>query len=225
MHRLLSFTYLYLIPLLLSAVSSLRAFRWKWPKHLQAFSFFLILTVIVEAFALTWKWGKYWLLDENYKSNNHWIYGAFITVRHLFMLYFFYHILESSKHRKIIRVSVIPVLIFNIINYIFIQSPFEANSYSLIITNLITIFLCLIFFIQVLKNERIIPLSQSAEVWIALGTFLYYAATLPLFIFFNYLQQIKSPIFNSYLYINDAMNVAMYSLYLIAFLCKPHSLK
>ena len=209
---------------MLSAVSSLRAFRRKWPKPFRIFSIFLLITVLVEVFVIAWvKLG----LNEKFgfNRNSHWIYGVFITVRHLFLLYFFYKILNSPSIKKLIKQSVIPVVAFAIINYAFIQSPLRLNSYTIIITNLITILLCLAFFYQILKNERIIALSKSTEVWIVSGTFLYYAVTLPLFIIFNFLVRQDSPLTSSFFRINDVMNVIMYSSYLIAFLCNPHSPK
>jgi hypothetical protein len=223
MRRLLDLNLLYLIPLLLSAVFSLRVFMRKWPKLFKVFSIFLWITAFFEFFAVAW---VFWLHKKfGFNYYNHWIYGALITIRHLFLLYFFFNILNTPSIKKLIKQSVIPVVAFAIINYAFIQTPFALNSYTMIITSLITILLCMAFFYQILKDERIIELSKSTEVWIVSGSFLYYATTLPLFIIFNFLVKENALLMSSFYRINDLMNLIMYSSYIIAFLCKPHSPK
>ena len=225
MRKLLSYKYIYLIPLLASAIFSLRSFRLKWPKPFRIFSIFLWTTFLVEAFAIAWKWGLCKTGPWNFSPNNVWIYCAFITIRHLFFLAYFHAILENELVKKIIRWSVVPFLVFAVLNYFYIQTPFDANTYTMIIANSFTIFLVLIFFQEILRSKKIIRLGQSTQVWIAFGTFIYYSGTLPLFIFFNYLMKYSPGAFSSYYQINDALNIIMYTSYLIAFLCKPHSLK
>jgi hypothetical protein len=225
MQKLLSYSYLYLIPLLLSAIFSLRSFRLKWSKAFNIFSIFLLSTLAVEALAIAWKWGlcktAYW----DYSPSNLWIYNAFLMIRNLFFVAYFYEIITSALIRKIIKLSVIPFLVFGVINYSIIQTPHRVNNYSIIIANTTTVLLSLAFFRQVLKDKKIIKLSNSAEIWIALGAFLYHSATLPLFIFFNYLIKENLPLADSYFHINDALSIIMYVFYLISFLCKPHSRK
>lgn len=223
MHRLLHYSYIYLIPLFFSALFSLRSFRLKWPKALKVFSCFLITTAVVEAFAIAWKWELY--KTGHWRLTNLWIYNAFLPVRHLFYLWFFYETITSAIVKKMTLLSALPVFIFGVINYFFIQGPHAVSTYTIIIENIITIVLVLVFFYQVLRNKNIIRLSASAEIWICLGTFIYYSGTLPFFMLFNYLLTRHLNIASSYLYINDALNVIMYLFFLIAFLCKPHPLK
>jgi hypothetical protein len=191
----------------------------------KIFSVFLLLTFTIEAFAISWKWGlcktTYW----NYSQSNLWIYNAFLMIRHLFFLAYFYEIITINRLKKIIGFSVIPFLVFALFNYLVIQTPHNVNNYTIILANTITILLTLVFFYQVLNDKKIIKLYSSTEVWIALGTFIYYSGTLPLFIFFNYLIKEHYSMALSYFYINDILNIIMYTFYLISFLCKPHSLK
>jgi len=225
MLKLFSYKYIYLIPLLLSAIFSLKSVRLKWPAPFRVFSVFLLSTLVIEIFAISWKWGlnstHYW----TYSRNNLWIYNAFLMARHLFLLYFFYHLIHGKIIKIAIKWSVIPFLIFAIWDYIKLEGPDYANLYTIVIANLITVLLSVRFFYEVLKDNKIINLSTSTEVWISLGTFIYYSGTLPLFIFFNYLITQQNAMALSYLFINDALNTVMYFFYLISFLCKPHSLK
>jgi hypothetical protein len=221
MVRLLSYDYIYLIPLTISSIFSLRSFSLRWERSFRILSLFLVATVTVEAFAILWKLELYKTEHWSYSFSNIWIYNAFITARHLVLLVFFYGILKSDRIRKAIRWSALPFLIFSVFNYGFMQTPHQVNTYTMVLANTITIVLVLAFFRQVLNDSVIIRLSSSTEIWISLGTFIYYSGTLPFFIFFNYLVKENSPLLLSFLYINDILNLIMYTFYLIAFLCKP----
>lgn len=202
---------------------SLRSFRLNWPGHLKVFSVFLFSTLAIEIAAIAWKWELYKIGGWQY--SNLWIYNAFLPVRHMFFLLFFYKILTNPALKKIILLSAIPTFIFSIINYFFIQGPHIPSTYTIITENIITILLTLAFFNQLLKDKNLIPLTSVAEVWICLGTLIFYAGSLPLFMLFNYLITEQPAVASSYFHIVDVLNIAMYLSYLIAFLCKPYPLK
>lgn len=206
--------------MLLSALLSLKSFRLRWPAAMRYFSVFLWVTVAGEAFANAWPEGLHQVW--NYSINNLWIYNALLPVRHLLLLVYFYELLDSAMIRKIIRWSVLPFLAFALVNYFFMQGPHAINSYTMILANLITVFLTVVFFDRLLNHEPVIRLSRASEVWIAIGTFIYHSGALPVFIYMNYLIARNQGLASSLLTINDILNVLMYSFYLIAFLCKPH---
>jgi hypothetical protein len=114
-------------------------------------------------------------------------------------------------------------IIFGIFNYFFIQGPDKINTYTLILTHFTAIALALLYFNQVLHEPKIIMLSRTPMVWVSLGTLIYYAGTLPFFLFLDYLSSKLPALAVSFLYINHGLNIIMYSFYLIAFLCKPQS--
>ncbi|MEO1054722.1 MAG: hypothetical protein AAFX87_29085 [Bacteroidota bacterium] len=225
MVKLLSLQYMYLIPMVISAWLSLRVFKRNWAWSFKVFSVLLLLTCLVEFFAIWWKLDLYTTAYWDYSSSNLWIYNAFVSVRHLLLLGWFYGFMRTERERNWVKWSVPPFIIFGIINYAFIQTPHLVNTYSIVLANAITILLAIYFFRMVLLHKEIINLTKSAEVWIALGTFLYYSGTLPFFIAFNYFITEKPSIASSYLVINDVLNLVMYTTYAIAFLCKPHFLK
>jgi len=216
---LLNYEYIYLIPMILSAVISTRSFVWNREVRFKLFSVLLLLTIFIEVFAISWKWSLHETSLWNYNQSNLWIYNAFLILRHLLTLLFMYFILEISLLKKILKWSIIPFLIFSIINYTSIQTPFNINSYTIILSNIILVITSLMYFKQLLEETKIIKLSSKSEVWICLGVLIYYIGTLPFFILFNKLIATSSPLLNSFLFINDTLNIVMYSLYLIGFLC------
>lgn len=225
MHKLLNNIYIYLIPLMLSTIASLKSFRLATFRPYLLFSIFLLLTLAVEIFAILWKWQLYQTAYWNYSRSNLFIYCGFLTVRLIFTLLIYYQVLHSKRIKKIIKHLSIPLLCFFIINYFFIQMPDRVNTYSIVLLHLTSIILAFMFFNQILKDKKIVQLSVQPMIWISLGIFIYHAGTLPYFIFLNYLNKEYVTLALSLLNINQALNIIMYSFFLIAFLCIPHHQK
>jgi len=225
MHKLFRYDFIYLIPLLLSAIFSLRSFGLKWPKPYRIFSIYLILTLCTEIFAIAWKWYLYKTVYWNYSKSNLWIYNSFHLPRILLFILFYYKMIDSIIIKRNILITGAVLLLFGIIDYLFIQPLHSMNNYTLIFTNIFCVILALLFFRQVLQEKKIIKLSGHPMTWISLGTLLYYAGSLPHFIFFNYLFENYKELALSLLNIHQALNIIMYTSYLIAFLCKPPSAK
>jgi hypothetical protein len=225
MQRLLDYRYLYLIPLSLSAALSLRSFRLRWPAPYKLFSIFLLSTLLVEALAISWKWWLYKNTFGDYTRSNLWIYNAFLVIRHILYLGFFYYVLDNPTLKKIILYAVIPFFVLGIVNYIYIEKPNTVNNYAFLTSNIIIIVLSLCLFNQLLKNKDMIRFKTDPTAWIALGTFIYHSASLPIFIYFNYLLNGYSSLMDSFLFINDSLNIIMYTLFLTAYLCNLQSQK
>lgn len=223
MERLFSYEFIYLVPLTISAIVSLRAFTLRWPLHFKVFSTFLVLTLLIEVSAIAWKWvlAPKW----QYSPSNMWIYNGFVVVRYLYIAIFYHMALQYTRLKIVLVGSSFALALYALLNYFFVQGPHNVNTFTIIPANTLIILVVLIFFHQALNEDRVIKLGTSSEIWISLGTFLYYSGTLPFFIFFNYLIEVNSPLLRSYLYINDLLNVTMYTVYSIAFLCKPQFLK
>jgi len=213
--------YIYLIPITLSAALSIRSFSLKWKKSFKIFSILLCITLIIELFAISWEWDFYKNNIWNLPQSNLWIYNGFTTVRHIFLMTFFYYIINSPILKKMILWTSFIFFIFSLINYCLIQTPFKVNSYSMIISNTLITSIVILFFKQILNDRKVIRLISSTEVWIGIGILLYYSGTLPLFILFNKLIASNSPLLTTLLFINDGLNVIMYSLFFTAFLCSP----
>lgn len=222
MYHFISYNYFYLLPLFFSTVFSLRFFRLNALKQLKIFSILLLITAIVETFAISWKWGlcktRYW----QYTPSNLWVYNAFVPVRHILLLWFISSISEAIIVRKAIKFSIFPFLGFSIFNYWLIQTPHAINSYSIILANIITV--C--FLITVLVSGIESNSTKAASIkWICRGSLFYYAVSLPLFISLNFIMRGNLSTASHLFYINDTLNIIMYSSYLISVLCRRPSMK
>lgn len=225
MLRVLKIEYLFLWPLLLSAIFSLKTFRQKWPKQYRLFAVLILAALLTELLAVSWKWYLFELFSWNYSKNNFWIYNLFITIRLAILLAIFYQILTSSQIKSIIRYAGPLLVLFGLINYSIIQGPYQYNTYSVIFAHIPVIILCLFYFKQLLNDPGIIVLRKEPMVWIMLGTFIYHAVSLPFLIMLGFLNMGQSDLALLFLPINDALNIVMCFCYLICFLCKPYSVQ
>ena len=217
--NLISYEYIYLIPMSLSAIISVKAFIGRHKNFFKLFSVLLLLTIVVESFAISWKLFLNKTSFWNYGPSNLWIYNAFLIVRYALTIAFIYYLIKTIRGKTIILYSSILFISLAIINYIFVQTPYAVNSYSIIIFNIILVIATLIYFKQLLDDLEIVKLVTIPEMWICLGILLYYSGTLPFFILFNSLINNYTALLNSFLIINDSLNIVMYALYLIGFLC------
>ena len=225
MQKLLSYNYIYLIPLTLSAIASLRCFRLEWLKPYRLLSWFLLTSLAFEIFAISWKWGLHHTSLWDFPKSNLWIYNAFLSIQLALLVSFYYRLINSGRLRKLIAIVIIPVAAFGLINYCFIQTPLVLNNFSIILYYLLFVLLSVAFFNQVLHDKDIVVLHTHPGVWISLGTFIYYSVALPYCIFLPYLIRQNLSLAISFFNINVALDTLMYCFYLISFLCKPQYLK
>lgn len=221
LHYLLGYEYVYLLPLLLSAIFCLRMLRQKWPKQYRTLALLLITSFITEFFAIAWKWYLFEMFHPAYQKNNFWIYNVYVTIRLGILLVLFYQLIEATRVRKMILYGGPLLLVFGLINYSIIQGPHQYNTYSVIFAHVPIIILCLCYFGQLLGTDKMIALHKEPMVWLILGTFIYHSASLPFLIMLNFLNMQNSNLSILYLPINDTLNLIMCSFYLISSICNP----
>lgn len=220
MHRFAQPYYIYLIPMLLAAVVSLRVFIEKWPAPYRIFSALLFATLAIEFGAIFWMWDLYKLNGWwNYKSWNTWIYNAGHLILLALLVWFYHGMITSERVKKVIRWIGGLALLLLIGIYIFYTHTSHVAYFLL--HSFPAILFALFYFRQLLKNDEVIRLEKDPGVWISIGVFIYNMANLPVFSFIDYLNKTNLKTASATLYYNDALNILSYTLFLIAFLCKP----
>lgn len=217
--------FIYLIPLLFSAILSLKSFRLRWPEVFRLFSIFLFATLFTELFAIAWKLYLYKTPFWNYSKSNAWIYNIYLVPEYLFYFLFYFSVLKSNLVKKFIIIFSVIYAVGGIINLIFIQTLFNLNTYNIIAGNLTVLFLSLNYFHQSIKENESIENTREPLFWISIGVFVFNTASLPYFTFLNYLSKNNIALAIALFNILLALNILMYSFYLIAFLCSKTSLK
>lgn len=214
--------HIYIIPLFLSTLLSLKVFRLKWPAYYRLFSILLIFITATEISAITWKYYLHPLFD-GYTNSNLWLYNISLILQYILYLGIYYQVIHSVLLKKIILVLVILYPIFAILNLIFFQPVNTINSYTIVFASTIVIFVTTSYFEQLRREEYVIKLGTHPMVWLSLGAFIFHAANLPYIISLNFLIKNNISLAVALYYIYLGLNCLLYSLFSIAFLCKhPH---
>lgn len=212
--------YLYLIPLFISMICSWRSIRNNWAEPFKAFSLFLTFSFLLEISAISWKLEVHQTAYWSFSKSNLWLYNLYFLPEYLFYLYFFSKTLESRWLKCWAKYIGVVYTFFVLTNILFLQTMAQLNTYSIIFGSGIVIFCSTFYFIQ--EHNRKIPMrvSLSPLFWIAVGALFLHSVSLPYFIFINHLSRTNIPLAMALFNILLVLNILMYSIYLIAFLCK-----
>ncbi|OQP58503.1 hypothetical protein [Niastella populi] len=180
------------------------------PRYLKAFPFFMLITLVVEVTA--------WLLLQ-YKINVTLLYIVFTSFEFMFYLFIVAYSIYNLKVRKIILwlLAVYPVLV--LLNRLFIQQrSFHTITYS--IGCLLVVAACIFYFFELFQSTHSVNLIKEPAFWICSGLLFFYCCTFPLIGLWNYLHNLPGIILKNLNYILTFLNILLYSLFSIAFLCR-----
>ena len=180
------------------------------PRYLKTFPFFMLITLIVEITA--------WLLLQ-YKINVTLLYIVFTSFEFMFYLFVIAYSIYNLKVRKIILwlLAVYPVLV--LLNRLFIQQKsFHTITYS--IGCLLVVAACIFYFFELFQSTHSVNLIKEPAFWICSGLLFFYCCTFPLIGLWNYLHNLPGIILKNLNDILTFLNILLYSLFSIAFLCR-----
>lgn len=218
--------HIYIIPLFISMLLSLKVFRLKWHAQYKTFSILLIVIFSTEIFAISWKYYLHKNIGSgDYSNSNIWLYNIFLIPQYLLYLRIYYLIIRSSAVKKAIAIIRILLPAFIIINLLFFQPINTINSYSIVASSAVVLFLSISYFEQLRNETEIIKLTSHPMVWLSLGAFIFHAANLPYIISLNYLIHNNIHLAVALYYIYLGLNCILYTFYSIAFLCRYPLLK
>jgi hypothetical protein len=195
----------------LSFLTSLLIFkRPETPFYLKLFPGFLLITISVE-FLTLYLWN---LSMENYQA-----YNYFTAFEFCFYLFIFSKIIRTPRVRRIITYTIIPYLTLALANILFFQkNTFHSITYSLGCLLIVT---CAIYyFFELFQSPSSIRLTKEPSFWISSGLLFYYCCSLPFIGLTGLLSTMPKIFLNNVYYILIGINVLLYSLFTIAFLCK-----
>lgn len=117
-------------------------------------------------------------------SINNWPLGNLFLIAQSM---FFFLILRTDRPKFLTPFFYIAVL-FSVINFAFLQTPFTLNSYSVYASGLLIIMTSLFYLYQLMVEMPVERIQGLPLFWVAFGALIYYGGTLFLFLFNNYLM-------------------------------------
>jgi hypothetical protein len=203
-------SYIYLCFIAISLITSLFFYSDKRHPYLKVFPPFLFITLIAESF------GAY-LRYTN--KNNLYIYNFFTVFEFCFYMFLVSLIISHYKAKLIIRVISFLYVIIAISNILFFQGTktFHTVTYSL--GCLIIVGVCIYYFFELFRLPKAVKLSKDPAFWICSGLLFFYCCGFPLYAFINFWVRFDW-MAKSFGDIFTILNIFLYSLFTIAFLCR-----
>ena len=208
-----------LIPLLISAIMSLKSFRSGWPVSYRVFSILLWTMIVLELFAAIWKELLYELPFWSFTNSNHWIYNLSFFLQYPLYFYFFYSVFDLTKIKRNIVIVFIFFFLFMLLNYFFLQGVSQLNTYTMVFADLVTVILSIRYFNEVRNKDEIVRLDKNPMIWIMLGIFINHSVNIPYTLGMPYFWLNYTDLAIAFFYVYSTINCIMLILFSKAYLC------
>jgi len=181
------------------------------PSYLKIFPFFLLLTLINELIA------GYLINQGEYTTE---LYNFYNIVHFGFYIFLLSKILKSPYVQKIVLYILIGYLFFSIANLLFFQTIHTYNSITYALGCLLVVSFCIYYFFELFRQKYIVRLTREPSFWIVTGLLFYFTCSFPLLASINFMAKVPEIIINNLQTLIQLMNILLYSLYTVAFLCR-----
>lgn len=205
----MSFLPVYFYFIALSFIISLVVYSSPRHPYLKLFPPFLFASLVTE-------------FSGNYLKSIHepntFIYNFFSVIEFVFYMILISLIIKNKMTKKIIRLCSLLYVIVSVGNILFFQGikHFHTVTYSL--GCLIIVIICIYYFLEIFSSPRSVKLSADPAFWICSGLLFFYCCGFPLYAFLNFWAGFKW-MRKSFTDIVSILNVFLYSLFVISFLC------
>ncbi len=207
----MAFLPIYVYFIALSLVVSIVVFNsfHRGDSYLKNFPPFLAATLIIETY------GSYL---SYHNENNVDLYNFFTVIEFCFYQLLISMMIKNKRMRKVIWFSCILYAVIAAINIIFFQGKYSFHTITYSLGCLIIVSYCVYYFFELFRFPKSVKLVQTPAFWICSSLLFYYCCSFPLFAFVNYWGTIKWVV-ESFDSIVTILNIFLYSLFTIAFLC------
>jgi hypothetical protein len=178
--------------------------------YLRLFPPFLLLTLMSELL------GSYW---GSIGKNNLALYNFFTAFEFFFYLCIVSAVISNTTMKIVIRITAILYIFIAVINILFIQKmkTFHTITYSL--GCLLIVFFCIYYFLEQFSIPQSVKLKNNPAFWICSGLLFFYCCGFPLYGLINFWSDISKLVLRNFGRIVTILNIFLYSLFTIAFLC------
>lgn len=192
--------------------STLAFFTRRFPEvYLKWFSFFLLLALAVECLSIS--------MESQGRVNVH-VYNYFTAFE--FSCYFLFIRAMVSNPRARLVLLVAAMLYFPAtalyIHFILPDLYFHSITYSF--GCLLVVIATVYFFLELFRKPPSGSLLQQPSFWICTALLFFYCSSFPLYGLVNFWAENSKIIIDNFALIISILNVFLYSLYSIAFLCR-----
>lgn len=194
----------------LSLLASLFVYRLRGSLYLKLFPPFLFLTLVTEIYST-------YLSDIG--KNNAPIYNFFSALEFCFYLTVISFIIKNKKTARIIHVITLLYAVVACINILFVQKikTFHTTTYSG--GCLLVVAFSIYYFYELFRMPGSGKLEYNPAFWICTALLFFYCCGFPLYGLVNLWSSSWTLMVKSFTMITTVLNIFLYCLFTIAFLC------
>ncbi|GAB3908630.1 hypothetical protein GCM10028803_44620 [Larkinella knui] len=158
-------------------------------------------------------------------KNSNFIYHFYQPIEYMLVALFFLNTINSVSVKKWIGRSIPGFLLVCVLNTLFFQKLNSPNSTSFMVESALLILWSGIYFFELFKGNTEEKIWAIPEFWISTGVLFFYAGTFFLMGLLNYLYKVDMGLAKKLYVINHILNILLYSLYTVGFICKARQMK
>jgi hypothetical protein len=192
-------------------LSTILLFNKQTPLFLKGFPPYLLFSILIEILAA--------LLIKNDISTTL-TYNLSTTVEIAFFLWVLSNMIEGNSVKKLMHISIVAYPCLSFLDIYLIQGKDIFHSIGYALGCLLIVLFTIIFFYQLFAKPKAIVLSREPTFWICTGLLLFYSVTFPLYVSVNFMKTFPAILANNVQYLLIVLNVFLYLLFSIAFLCR-----
>jgi hypothetical protein len=179
--------------------------------YIKVFPFFLMLSFLVEII------GE---MRNNRGLNTLIVYNLFNTIEFSFYIWMIREIIQNGKAKKIIFYILLIYPIVDLINIFFVQGTRHFHTLTYSLGCLLVVLLCIYYFFELFQAPNSVNLARQPAFWICTGLLFFYCCSFPIFGLSNFLQSLPRVFRRNMITIIILLNVFLYSMFTLAFLCR-----
>lgn len=181
------------------------------PLYLKLFPLFLTIKVIVDFVAV-------WM--ATHLGSNIVLYNYYNIFDFGFYLFTLREIITDRRVKKIILVSTGVFVLFSFTNLFYLQKLQQWNSMTYSVGCLMVVGYCIYYFLELFKRPISTKLNREPAFYIVSGLLFYNCCSFPFFGLNNFLANAPDLLLRNLVSILTVLNILLYLLFSIAFLCR-----
>ena len=181
---------------------------------------FTLFTELLSWYAYFINSGFLSFLKDTVFQSNYWLSNIYGIISYLFYINYFKWYLSDKKSIRIMNLFSVIFLIVGL-SEILISGGFflKFMPISNVLGTLLVFISIAFYYLELLKSDKILVIQRSLPFYVSVGALLFHLCTTPLFIYSVYYSNSIDPGFvNLYRHIIFAINILLYSIYIVGFL-------
>jgi hypothetical protein len=197
-----------------SVLLALMAILFTYHRHVfsvKLLAFLLIAIILVEGVGLVLK---------HYGYSHRSVYKLYGPTEYIFIGYLYASHFRNQRACQIVIISIGLFLLLSITESFLLPNYFKAR-FNFLLRSLLIISLVLYYFYELYTDDLVLRLQNEPLFWISVGNFFFYTGTFFVMGLVAKLEKVNFELSEKVFLINPMLNIFLYSMFTVGFLCKP----